>query len=288
VDDVLARLGGALVGLPAADVVCLVPSRSMQDLPLAAIRQPSGRPLIEDVSVVTQPSLSALVATAAQPPPRASRPRVFVAGVAAAEDARPEFFEADVRLFATSDIAGTATGLQATKAAAVAGMKASDVTHLSCHGFIDARDPLGSGLLLSDGVSRPSRRRQSVPFLERAAFELTVRELAQESLHTELVALRACSTARSGAVSAKEEISTLLRVLQAAGCRTVISTLWNVDQESSLSLFSHFYRAYLDRGLPACDAMAHAQRVFIGWAGPAAHLYHWGAYVVSGDWRTRR
>jgi tetratricopeptide (TPR) repeat protein len=288
VDDVLARLGGALVGLPAADVVCLVPSRSLQDLPLAAIRQPNGRRLIEDVSVVTQPSLSALVATTAQPPPRATRPRVFVAGVAAAEDAHPEFFEEDVRLFASSDIAGSVTGLQATKAAAVAGMQASEVTHLSCHGFVDARDPLGSGLLLSDGVHRPSRRRQSVPLLDRQAFELTVRELAKESLRTELVTLRACSTARSAAVSAKEEISTLLRVLQAAGCRTVVSALWNVDQESSLSLFGTFYRAYLDGGLPACDAMAYAQRAFIGWAGPAAHLYHWGAYIVSGDWRIRR
>jgi CHAT domain-containing protein len=51
-------------------------------------------------------------------------------------------------------------------------------------------------------------------------------------------------------VSAKEELGTLTRVLQAAGCRTVISTLWNVDQRSSLSLFARFYGCTWMSGCP--------------------------------------
>jgi CHAT domain-containing protein len=61
-----------------------------------------------------------------------------------------------------------------------------------------------------------------------------------------------------------------------------------VDQRSSLALFENFYRAYLRDGLSACDAMAVAQRAFLDGGGSHAHLYHWAAYMVSGDWRLRR
>jgi tetratricopeptide (TPR) repeat protein len=289
VDDVLTRLGGVLPALAGANVVCIVPSRSLQGLPLSAIRGASGRLLVQDAAVVVHPSLTSLVAATAQPPAPATSPSVFVAGVAAIEDEHPEYFEADRALFTRFDVSMEAvTGLSATRASVLAGVRRASVTHLSCHGFLDHRDPLGSGLLVSDGESRPSRRPQSIAVLDRAAFELTVRDLAAESLGADLVTLRACSTARSADVAAKEEISTLTRVLQVAGCRTVVSALWNVDQRSSLALFENFYRAYLRDGLSACDAMAVAQRAFLDGGGSHAHLYHWAAYMVSGDWRLRR
>jgi CHAT domain-containing protein len=190
-------------------------------------------------------------------------------------------------VFARSDADITVvTGEQATPEAVVAGIRAADIAHVSCHGFVDVRDPFGSGLLLSDGTRRPSSRHHTVSVFKRAAFELTVRDLARESLRTELLCLRACSTARRSAVSAKEELSTLTRVLQAAGCRTVVSTLWNVDQRSSLVLLERFYELYLDEHLAACEALARAQREMLD--GDQPNLYHWAPFVVSGDWRSSR
>ncbi|WP_328993941.1 CHAT domain-containing tetratricopeptide repeat protein [Kribbella sp. NBC_01245] len=285
-EDVLARLGEVLPVVGTPDVVCVVPSSSMEGLPLHAVRDRLGVRLLERAAVVVQPSLSSLVAAAAVPPAVAGPKAVFVAGVAAAEDGHPEFFEDDERVFNGLDVeVTTRLGADATPAAVLEGVRTSDFAQLACHGFVDTHDPLGSGLLLSDGQRRPSRRTQSVPLLERAAFELTVRDLAQESLGLELVALRACSTARRAAVAAKEESSTLTRALQAAGCRTIVSALWNVDQRSSLALFEDFYAAHLGEGFPACEALAIAQRKMLTSGPPYSHLYHWGAFMVSGDWR---
>jgi hypothetical protein len=282
-ERVLSALGAVLPFVEGAEVVCVVPSAGMEGLPLAAMRAPSGQRLVELAGVVQQSSLTAFVATACSEPPRAPR-TVFVAGVADAESDTPEHFEADAAVFARSHAEVTVvTAEQATPDAVVAGIRSADIAHVSCHGFVDVRDPLGSGLLLSNGTQRPSSRHHLVPVFERAAFELTVRQLAREQLQTELLTLRACSTARRSAVSAKEELGTLTRVLQAAGCRTVVSTLWNVDQRSSLTLFTRFYELYLDERQPACQAMARAQREMI-----SEHLYHWAPFVVSGDWRSSR
>jgi CHAT domain-containing protein len=177
------------------------------------------------------------------------------------------------------------TGEGVTPATVINGLQSSEVAHISSHGFVDTTDPLGSGLLLSDGKRRPSRQTQSVPIFERPAFELTVRQLMEQKLDTQLLTLRACSTARRSSVAAKTEMSTLTRVLHAAGCRTVISTLWNVDQRSSLQLFERFYSMYLDAEMPPCDAMAQAQRELLSSGPPHNHLYHWAPFVLSGDWR---
>ncbi len=285
-EDVLARLGHCLTALGTTDVVCVVPSTSMEGLPLHAMPGLGGARVVERAAVVVQPSLSSLVATSALPPLALGRRAVFVAGTAATQDGHPEFFEDDARVFEGVPASVTAiSGTQATPAAVLDGVRRHDIAHLSCHGFVDTQDPLGSGLLLSDGTQRPSRRTQDVPVQKRAEFQLTARDLVQQSLHLDLVTLRACSTARRAAVAAKEENSTLTRALQAAGCRTVISTLWNVDQQTSLALIQSFYAGYLAEGLPAGDAMASAQRKLIASGEPYSHLYHWGAYIVSGDWR---
>lgn len=282
-ERVLSALGTVLSLVEGAQTVCVIPSAGMEGLPLAAMRAPSGKRLVEMAGVVHQSSLTAFVTTAVSDPPRVPR-TVFVAGVADAETDTPEHFEADAEVFTRGEVT-VVTGERATPNAVVAGIREADIAHVSCHGFVDVRDPFGSGLLLSDGTRRPSSRHHLVPVFERAAFELTVRDLAREHLRTELLTLRACSTARRSAVSAKEELGTLTRVLQAAGCRTVVSTLWNVDQRSSLALFARFYELYLDEGLPACQAMARAQREMID---SGQHVYHWAPFVVSGDWRSSR
>jgi len=288
VEDVLARLGQVVPALGSAQQVVVVPSPSMEGLPLAAIRDAAGRRLVELAPVVVQPSLTALVTAAGAGAGPAGPWSVFVAGTASAEDAHPDRFEADARIFDAVGVGATSVSGTATTATAILeGLRSARVAHISCHGFVDAQDPMGSGLLVSDGDRRPSVRTQSVPVLERRRFELTVRDMAETSFELDLVSLRACSTARRAAVAAKEEASTLLRALQVAGCRAVVSTLWNVDQDSSLDLFTRFYQAHLREGLAVGEAMAVAQREMIASGTSHAHLYHWAPYTVSGDWKAQ-
>jgi tetratricopeptide (TPR) repeat protein len=284
----LGALGRILPAVGGCDLVGIVPSPHTEGLPLHAVRGPAGERLVERAAVVVAPSLSVLVETATAERRQDRVRKVFVAGVAAAEDVRPEFFERDSEIFdGLGAPVDTVDGAAATPQSVLAGLAGADIAHLACHGFVDRYDVLGSGLLLSDGEVRPSRRRQSVPLLERPAFELTVRSLAEASFETQLLTMRACSTSRRAAVAANEEMSTLNRVFQAAGCRTVVSALWNVDQQSSLAFFRRFYARILVDGLPPCDALRRTQLDLIRESGDHAHLYHWAPFIISGDWTWR-
>ena len=160
VERVLTTLGKTGEALASADVVCLVPSISMEGLPLPAIRMPTGRRLVEDVAVVAHASLGSFVTAANEGESagiRGASGDIFVAGVAAREDSHPEFFEDDAAIFAK--FAGrlrSAVGVAATPDSVLQGIQDAEIVHLSSHGFVDTRDALGSGLLLSDGsVGRP-------------------------------------------------------------------------------------------------------------------------------------
>ena len=277
----LGRLGPAL---GTAELACLVSAPLLEGLPVHAAVVGEGRYLVQDVGCIYQPSLTALIGSVARPPFDGSRARVFVAGVAADTDAHPEYFEADAQLFDGYGEVEVALGAAATPERVLNGLRSADIAHLTCHGFVDAHDPLGSGLLLSDGSQRPSRRRHAVPVLERGRFALTSRQLAERPFEVGLLTLRACSTARRSAAESKDERATLLRAFQLGGCRTVVSALWNVDQSSSLDLTRRLYARYL-KGQPAWKALAEAQRDMIAGGGATSHVYHWGPFIAAGDWR---
>lgn len=285
--DLLAALSPAATALNLhdLDLLIFVPTSSLDGLPLHAMLGRGARPLVEEIGVSYEVSLTALVADARAELGDNASPAVFAAGVAAREDARPERFEDDATLF---DHLGAAVhrveGVCATSAAILDGMRGAAIAHITCHGYVDRRDPLDSGLLVSTGTERPSRRIGSVPVLQRARSRLTLRDLITEDLDVGLLTLRACSTARRSVEVEGTQIGTLLQGFLHAGCRAIVASLWNVDQESSLDLLEQFYRAYLD-GRPAWDALARAQRSFIASGGPRSHLYHWAPFTATGQWR---
>lgn len=288
-EHAMRRLGRVVESVGDAEVVCFVPTTSLESLPLHAITDEFGDHLIQRMGVFYQPSVSALVRTAASPLP-ASPTRALAVGVAALEDRNRDHIEDDSHIFDSLGAAViTLRGKDATPSAVRAALTETDVAHITCHGFVDTHDPLGSALLLSDGQTRPSRRRHAVPILERGRFELTVRQLMDESFQCDLLTLRACSTARRAVVAANDEVSTLLRVFQLGGCRTVVSALWNVNQRTSLQLLRRFYAEYFASSAPpAWDAMATSMRAMLREGGASSHVYHWAPFIVSGDWRKRR
>jgi CHAT domain-containing protein len=284
--SVMDRIGLFIPNLAGVTIAFVVPSPSLTAIPVSAIRSPTGQYLVQATGVVHQPSISALVRvmTTGRPPVRS--PSIFVAGVAAIEDQHPEFFESDMAMFGGSGWQlDSAVATDVTPARVIDGMRRADIVHVTCHGYVDIRDPLRSGLLLSDGERRPTRRLETISPMERGGFLLPVEALRTERIDTELVTLRACSTARRSRAESNEEVATLLEALHLAGCRRIVTSLWNVDQRSSQALLESFYASHLTETAPAWKALANAQRAMIEAGGPWSHVYHWAAFVVSGDWR---
>ena len=99
--------------------------------------------------------------------------------------------------------------------------------------------------------------------------------------------MSACETglgrARSG-----EGLIGLRRALRTAGAKTVISSLWSVEDESTAELMRDFYRNLWRKGMGRHAALRAAQlsmlarnRAEHGDARPSS----WGAFVLSGEWR---
>ncbi len=89
-------------------------------------------------------------------------------------------------------------------------------------------------------------------------------EIVQLPLDADLVVLSACETA-VGPIEGEEGISTLARAFLLAGTRTVVSTLWTIDDDSTLYLMKVFY-AELARKKSVPEALKsrqeeHAEKV---------------------------
>jgi len=150
---------------------------------------------------------------------------------------------------------------RATVPAVLTAAGTSDVLHCACHAAerLRSRD---NALLLSDG-------------------ELRAATLAAASPELRLVFLSACSTGRIELGLADEQIS-LASTLIAGGVRSVVSTLWPVDDALSAELAERFYSAWL-AGADVARALAQAQwDVASADGGAFAHPWLWAGLLAGG------
>ena len=95
--------------------------------------------------------------------------------------------------------------------------------HLAVHAIAnEARPDRAALVLLSDPVNGEDG------FLQTS-------EIVQLPLNADLVVLSACDTA-VGPIEGEEGITTLSRAFLLAGARTVVSTLWSIDDDTTLYL----------------------------------------------------
>jgi tetratricopeptide (TPR) repeat protein/CHAT domain-containing protein len=118
---------------------------------------------------------------------------------------------------------------------------------------------------------------------------LTAEEVTWLDLsHCDLVALSACETGL-GTQRGGEGMASVQHAFALAGARTVVSSLWNVEDDSAARLMQSFYENLWVRNEGAGDALRHAQRVALEQSrsehGGDGRPYTWGAFVLSGDWR---
>jgi len=167
------------------------------------------------------------------------------------------------------------------------------VLHLATHGFfcedVDLHEMKGfenpllrCGLALAGANSFWDESGETSPEMEDGiltAFEASGLNL----VGTELVTLSACETG-VGEVKNGEGVFGLRRAFQHAGARSIVMSLWKVQDRETRALMEGFYRKWLGgqskrealRG--AALEILKAQREQHG----AAHPYLWGAFVLLG------
>jgi CHAT domain-containing protein len=162
-------------------------------------------------------------------------------------------------------------------------VKNPKILHFSTHGFfIDSKEKnekinpmLRSGLLLT-GVSDYTRA-EIKPETEDGI--LTAQEAANLDLdETDLVVLSACETGL-GDVKAGEGVYGLQRAFKVAGAKTLVMSLWKVDDAVTQKLMTAFYKKFAEYN-NARKAFKEAQADI---KKQYPEPYFWGAFVMSGE-----
>jgi CHAT domain-containing protein len=93
--------------------------------------------------------------------------------------------------------------------------------------------------------------------------------------------LSACQTAVTKGSHENSPVSPASGFLQ-NGVKSVVATLWKVDDHATSLLVSEFYKNL--KTMDAVDALRNAQ-VKLSQTPKYSHPYYWAGIVLLGDWR---
>ncbi len=142
------------------------------------------------------------------------------------------------------------------------------IIHFSTHGIVDNQHPEFSYLALSD--IDPENN-------------LFVSDLFQLSLPAEMVVLSACQTG-IGRWYRGEGLMSLARAFTYAGAKSLMSSLWSIDDRQTSVLLTEFYQNVRHRYQFKDEALRQAKLNYINQvAPPQAHPYYWAAISLVGN-----
>ena len=106
-----------------------------------------------------------------------------------------------------------------------------------------------------------------------------VREAGNGGALLELLVLSACETA----IGDERSVLGLAGAAYRSGAKTVVGSLWSVDDASTAALQSAFYEHLGAGRLGKSDALSAAQRELLA-DERFAHPYYWSPFVLVGNW----
>ncbi len=140
------------------------------------------------------------------------------------------------------------------------------IMHFATHGIIYNQNWWRSALLLYP----PSRGREDGLLQPTDVFGL--------SLNTDLVVLSACRTSRGQFVHG-EGILGFIQAFHSSGARSVVSSLWGINDRSTVEFMRYFYEA-LARGTSIARALTGAKEKML--ETRYSHPYYWAAFIAHG------
>lgn len=296
-----AKLYEQLIGPIAPSVLrrrlIVVPAGKLNFLPFEALVKPNGQYVLEDHILSYTPSASLLrldrldrvphppLAVLALAPSGGPIPQEESAGEVASGLFRGLF---DIRgaqyntlPYSTREVLDISREVRGKSkfligpAATEAAFKAEPlnryrVIHLALHSAVERNYPDRTALLFA-----PATHPQEDGLLQS-------REVRHLRLNAELVTLSACDTT-IGKIEGQAGVANLVHSFLLAGSKSVLATIWPVDDAGSASLMKHFYH-HIANGDDKGSALWAAKREMMG-RDPANPLppYFWAGFVLMGD-----
>ena len=144
------------------------------------------------------------------------------------------------------------------------------IVHLATHG--KANDKIGDYCFLAFTEQKDSLQNEL----------LYVRDIYNLSLNADLVVLSACETG-IGELKRGEGVISLARAFAYSGAKSLITTLWSVNDKSTMQIMEGFYRQ-LKKGASKDAALWKAKQVYLEKSKhEQAHPFFWSAFIPIGD-----
>jgi CHAT domain-containing protein/Tfp pilus assembly protein PilF len=203
------------------------------------------------------------------------------------------------------------TGSAASEEALKSGAAGRRVLHLATHGFFlggncataagsrgfkivtesepevpEVGSPASPLLLSGLALAGANHRKRATADQEDGI--LTAEEISALDLSgVEWAVLSACDTG-VGEIQAGEGVFGLRRAMQVAGVRSMIMSLWPVDDEATRMWMKALYDGRLRDGLDTAEAVREAGLSVLRdrrKSEQSTHPVYWAAFVAAGDWR---
>ena len=263
--DILIRPIEPLLAASGATVLVWVPDGALRTIPLAAL-QDGEHFLIERYAIATTPGLSL---TDPKPVDR-TRMRVLLSGVSKGVQGAPPLAYVREEVGALHDLLGGEALLdenfESKRLERALAEESFGIVHVASHGEFHG-DSAQSFLLAWDG-------KVSMDALGRAIGAHPFREVPLE-----LLTLSACKTAEGDDRAALGFAGVAVRT----GARSVLGTLWQVNDQAAADLVVNFYRQLANPDVSRAEALRAAQLAQLH-DEPHSHPAFWAAFVLIGSW----
>jgi CHAT domain-containing protein len=149
------------------------------------------------------------------------------------------------------------------------------IVHFATHGFFDREHPELSGIVLTMVDPNGAEKNGLMP----------LHDIYNLNLSAELTVLSACQTALGKDMSG-EGLVGLTHSFISAGSKSVVASLWKVDDRATTALMTEFYKALLQDGMTTGAALRAAKLKMMQdkrWSAP----YYWAGFVLQGEYTNR-
>lgn len=234
--------------------LAIVPHGSLHFLPFHAFFD-GEKYLIDDYEVTYAPSASVLKYCLEKPVVDGATPLL----VGVADENVPLVKEEMSRLKLLFPEARSLEDDSATREAFVKSSTISDFIHIATHAVFRQDNPMFSSFKLADGW-------------------FTAFDLFSIECQTNLVTLSGCQSGMSE-VTGADDLLGLMRGFLYAGARSLLLSLWNVNDESTAELMAHFYREWR-KGVAKSTAFRSAMREI---RNRYPNPFYWAPFLLAGN-----
>lgn len=155
------------------------------------------------------------------------------------------------------------------------GIEDYKVIHFATHGLLDEKRPELSGIVLS--LFDEGGNQQNGGFIR-------LQDVYGMNLNADLVVLSACDTGLGKEIKG-EGLMSLNNAFLQAGAKSVVSSLWRVEDSATKQLMTDFYRGMASGGLTSSEALRQAQ-IKLHNDPRFSSPFYWASFTAQGNFST--